>query len=358
MALIEFFQKGAGLTFGELALVCQAELAGGADPGRRVTGLAALDEAGASDVSFFDNLRYTTALADTKAGCVILAKRNADLVPASVAALITRDPGRAFALAGRALFPSAAAPRGLGNVLGIAPGTHVDALAILEDDVIVEPNAVIGPGASIGRGTIVGACAVIGPGCQIGRDCRIGPNTTVQFALIGNRVILHPGVRVGQDGFGYSAGREGILKMVQIGRVIIQDDVEIGANSAVDRGGVRDTVIGENTKIDNFVQIAHNVRVGRNCLIVGQVALAGSVTVGDNVVIGGQSVVNNHVVIGDGAQIAAISSVAGDVPPGARWGGVPAKPVRDWFREVTWVTEMAKAGRVAGGRDGRRDDDA
>ena len=287
-----------------------------------------------------------------------MARRNLTLVPPGVAALVARDPVRAFALAGRALFPAALLPAGLGLAPGIAPGAFVHPSAVLEDDVTVEPHAVVGPGASVGRGTIIGASAVIGANCQIGRDCRIGPNVTLQYALIGNRVILHPGVRVGQDGFGYSTGREGVLKMVQIGRVIIQDDVEVGANSAIDRGAVRDTVIGENTKIDNFVQIAHNCRVGRNCVIVGQVALAGSVTLGDGVAIGGQTGVNNHVTIGDGAQIAAVSSVAGDVPPGARWGGVPAKPVRDWFREVTWVTEMAKAGRVAGGRDGRRDDDA
>ena len=148
------------------------------------------------------------------------------------------------------------------------------------------------------------------------------------------------------------------MKMVQIGRVIVQDGVEIGANTTVDRGAVRDTVIGENTKIDNQVQIGHNVRVGRNCMIVSQVALAGSVTLGDGVLIGGQSAVNNHVTVGNGAHIAAISSVAGDVPPGARWGGVPAKPVRDWFREVTWVSEMAKTRRVPEVRDGRDDDNA
>lgn len=358
MTDLRFFKNGEGLTLAGLADLCGAELSEGADGAHRVTGLAALDEALPGDLSFFDNLRYRQALADTRAGCVIVAGRNLKLVPAGVAALVARDPGRAFALAGRALFPAALAPEGLGQRPGIAPGAVVDPTAVLEDGVTIEPQAVVGPRASVGRGTIVGAGAVIGPDCQVGRDCRIGSHVSLQHCLIGNGVILHPGVRAGQDGFGYSPGRDGILKVVQIGRVIIQDGVEIGANTTIDRGAIRDTVIGENTKIDNQVQVGHNVRIGRNCMIVSQVALAGSVTLGDGVVIGGQSAVNNHVTVGDEAQIAAISSVAGDVPPRARWGGVPAKPVRDWFREVTWVSEMAKAGRDPGGKDGRNDDDA
>jgi UDP-3-O-[3-hydroxymyristoyl] glucosamine N-acyltransferase len=358
MTETRFYSKGEGMTLAELALLCEGELRAGAQESHRVDGLAALDDAGPHDIGFFDNNRYQDVLAATQAGCVLVARRSAALVPPAVAALVVRDPGRAFALAGRALFPSALLPEGLELGGGISDRAYVDPTAVLEDGVVVEPQAVVGPRAVIGRGTHVGAGAVIGPDCRIGRDCRIGWHASIQHSLIGDRVILHPGVRLGQDGFGYSAGRDGILKMVQVGRVIIQDGVEIGANTTIDRGAIRDTVIGENTKIDNQVQIGHNVRVGRNCMIVAQVALAGSVTLGDGVAIGGQSAVNNHVTVGDGAQIAAISSVAGNVPPGARWGGVPAKPVRDWFREVTWVSEMAKLRRVPEVRDGRDDDNA
>ena len=192
---------------------------------------------------------------------------------------------------------------------------------------------------------MVGANVVIGPAVRIGRNGAIGASSSIMHALIGDRVIIHPGCRIGQDGFGYIMSPAGHLKVPQIARVIIQDDVEIGAGTTVDRGAIRDTVIGEGTKIDNLVQIGHNVSIGRHCILVAQTGISGSVTLQDFVVLGARVGVNNHVTIGEGAQIAATSIVHGDVPPGARWGGTPAKPAKQWFREMKMLERLAARGK-------------
>ncbi len=219
----------------------------------------------------------------------------------------------------------------------------MDPTARLESDVTVEPGAVIGPRAEIGAGTVIGANAVIGTEVRIGRDCAIGANTVITDALIGDRVIIHPGCKIGQDGFGFVMGGAGHRKIPQVGRVIIQDDVEIGAGTTVDRGAIRDTVIGEGSKIDNLVQVGHNVSIGRHCVIVAQSGIAGSSTLEDFVVLGARVGISTEVIIGEGAQLAAASNVHANVPAGARWGGTPAKPVKLWFREMRTLAHLSGA---------------
>ena len=225
---------------------------------------------------------------------------------------------------------------------GIAPSAIIDVSAHLEDGVIVDPLAVIGPDVEIGAGTVIGAAAVIGAGVKIGRDCNIGAHCAIQAALIGNNVLIHPGCSIGQDGFGFVFTANGHVKIPQTGRVLIQNNIEIGAGTAIDRGSLRDTVIGEGTKIDNQVQVGHNVTVGRHCLLAAKVALGGSLTVGDHVVMGAGVGVNNHVMIGDGAQVTAMSGVKDDVPANGRWGGFFAKPTKQWFREILAVERLVR----------------
>jgi len=347
-----FLRYTRGLTLEEVAGLTGAELPPAAARTLRLVNVAALDRAGPSDLAFFDKKNLAAAATATHAGACLTTAVLAKELPPRVAPLIVREPYRAFVTAARALFPHALRPSSPYEAQDRA-GAHVHATARLEDGVTVEPAAVIGPRAEIGSGTVIAATAVIGSEVRIGRDCSIGAGAFISNALLGDRVIIHPGCRIGQDGFGFVMGAEGHLKVPQVGRVIIQDDVEIGAGSTVDRGAIRDTVIGEGTKIDNLVQVGHNVSIGRHCVLVAQTGISGSSTLEDFVVLGARVGVNNNVTIGEGAQIAAISVVHGDVPPGARWGGTPAKPVKQWFREMMILERLARGKDSAEGAESK-----
>ncbi|MDB5547766.1 MAG: UDP-3-O-[3-hydroxymyristoyl] glucosamine N-acyltransferase [Tardiphaga sp.] len=344
MAQSSFYKPHASSTLAEIAALTATELADASRADQPITALASLDEAGPSHLCFFDNVRYADALATTAAGACIINAKFEGRVPSHVAVLRSRTPFRTFVALSRLWQDDALRPRSGFGLTGIAISAVIHDTAHLEDDVIVDPLAVIGPNVEIGSGTVIGSGAVIAAGVKIGRDCNIGAGCSIQFSLIGNNVLIHPGCRIGQDGFGFIYGAESHLKVPQTGRVVIQHDVEIGAATTIDRGSLRDTIIGEGTKIDNQVQIGHNVTIGRHCLIAAQCGLAGSLSLGDNVVLGGGVGLNNHIHVGDGAQIAAMSGVRSNVPNNERWGGPVAKPTKQWFREVLAIERIARDG--------------
>lgn len=339
-----FFQRGGPYSLKVIAEAIGAELGDGCDGETKIDDLRPLQQATRTHLTFCASRKYARQLAETHAAACLIKRRDASLVPEGAAAVMTDTPHRAFAMAVGLLYPEALQPTATAAAAN-AQGQLVHPTAEIAEGVTLEPGAIVGREARIGAGTTIAAGAVVGYRVFVGRNCYIGPAATVTHALIGERVIVHAGVRIGQDGFGYAMSAAGHFKVPQVGRVIIGDDVEIGANSTIDRGFLMDTVIGEGTKIDNLVQIAHNVVIGRHCVIVSQSGIAGSAQLGDFVIMGAHSGVVEHVKIGDGAQIAGMAHVKDDVVAGARMGGTPARPFREWAREVAAIKQLGKNGR-------------
>ena len=327
-----FFDSPGPASLSELARVGAAELADAAWSDRLIIRAAPLDAADGQAIAFFSDAKRKDAAGTTQAGACFVRPEHKDFLPASCAALVTKHPQAAWAAAANRLHTPRRHETG-------AAAIHPE--AELEDGVLLSPNVAIGQGARIGRGTRIGPGAVIGPGVLVGRGCVIGANAVIGFALLGDRVSISAGAVLGEAGFGAAAGPSGMVDMPQLGRVVIQDNVTIGANSCVDRGAFADTTVGENTKIDNLVHVAHNVRVGRNCVLAAYTGLSGSTIVGDGVAFGGKAGVADHLNIGSGASIGAAASVFKDVPAGETWTGFPARPLKRWLRETAWLSRMA-----------------
>ncbi len=327
-----FFDDLGPAPLSELAHLGGAQISDPAFAGRLVRHVAPLDAADDGAVTFFSDAKRRDVAGSTRAAaCFVRAEHQEFLAPGCVA-LLTPHPQAAWAAAAGRLH----APR---RHEALAPAIHPD--CELEAGVQLAPGVVIGQGARIGRGTRLSPGAVIGPGVTIERDGLIGANAVVGFAIIGDRVSIHAGAVIGEAGFGAAGGPKGVVDLPQLGRVVIQDGVTIGANSCVDRGAFSDTTIGENTKIDNLVMIAHNVRLGRNCVLAAYTGLSGSTVVGDGVAFGGKAGVADHLTIGSGASIGASASVFKNVPEGETWTGFPARPLKRWLRETAWLSRMA-----------------
>ncbi len=303
-----------------------------------------IDAAGPTDITFFDNFKRLDEFKTSKAGACFTIERYQEHAPAGMTVLLCKKPNELFLKTLELYYPNALRTQTTLSQLdeNNQVTSLIDPSAVLEEGVEIEPGAIIGKEAHIGKGTRICAGAVIGYRTYIGRDCMVSPNAVVTHSLIGNNVTIHAGCAIGQDGFGYIMGASGHKKVPQIGRVIIQDHVEIGANTSIDRGALSDTIIGEGTKIDNLVQIAHNVVIGCHAVIVSQTGISGSAKIGNYVVMGGQSGAMGHIEIGDGAQIAASSDVHKSVPAKARYGGTPAKPIQQWFKEIIAVEKMVE----------------
>lgn len=318
----------------EIAQAASADLRG--DGSVAVTGVGSAATAKQGEIAYYEGPK-TPAEDDLspKAAGVFIEEKHADALPEGVAALITPVPRYAHTLAAR-------------SILRFREWTEADDYDCptnVHETAVLGQGAVIGAGAAIGGRTIIGPNAVIGPGVQIGRDCVVGPHASVQCALIGNNVRIYSGARIGESGFGVMGGPAGAEDAPQYGRVIIQDHVTIGANSCIDRGAFEDTILGEHTKIDNLCQIAHNVVTGRSVLMASFAGISGSVLIGDGAMLGGRVGIADHVRVGEGAQIAASAGVFREIPPGETWGGTPARPLRQWMREIAWLQKQTAGGK-------------
>lgn len=324
MADPRFFPAPPPVALGVLAEKAEATLADKSCHLYQITDVAPLDAAAEGQVSFLDNVKYKEKFAETKAGACFVREEFVALAPKGVRCLVSANPYRSYALAAQHLYPE-----------------HKPA------QTVISPSAVVDSTAKLGNGCYIEPNVYIGPNVELGDNCRVRSGASITHALIGHNVHIYPGVRIGQDGFGFAMDQRGFVKVPQLGRVIIGNGVEIGANSCIDRGALGDTVIGDGTWIDNLVQIAHNVKIGKNCILIAQCGIAGSTVLEDFVIIAAQSGVAGHLHLARGARIGAKSGVMRDVGAGEEVLGIPALPKREFFRQTATLTKLIEREKSA-----------
>ena len=331
-----FFKNLGPFSAKELANFSGADLSGALKPDVLYTDVRPLSDAGENDVSFLDNKKYKKEFMTSSAGLCIVHPDFLKMAPTGMSLLLTHDPYGEYARIASAFYPVPT------PVNSISSSSFIANIAQIGKNCTISSGVIIGENVTIGDNCTIGGNAEIMSGCKIGDNSTVGSNVTLQFCLIGKLVIIHPGAQIGQDGFGFAPGAQGHLKVPQLGRVIIGDLVEIGANTTIDRGTNHDTIIGDGTKIDNLVQIGHNVEVGKNCFIVAQVGISGSTKIGDFTMIGGQTGIAGHLKIGSGVKVAAQSGIMRNIDDGETVCGTPARPIKTFMREIATVQKLAK----------------
>ncbi len=332
MADPKFHKKSDAISISKLASMIGGDLNGTSD--MMIEDVAPLDQATSSQVSFLDNVKYKEGFKNTKAGACIVSEKMIEFAPDGCVLIISKSPYKSYALAAQYFYP-AKYPQAQ-----ISQQAIIHETAKIEKGCIIDAGAIVQEGAKIGVGTWIEPNAVIGKNVEIGEGCRIGCNASISHAIMGDYSRLYPGVCVGQDGFGFAIDLTGHVKVPQLGRVIIGDHVEIGANTTIDRGSGPDTIIGDGTWIDNQVQIGHNAKIGRGCVLIAQVGIAGSTTLEDFVVVAAQTGIAGHLTIGKGTQIAAQSGVMRDLDAGSKVMGSPSIPVKQYMRQVATLKKL------------------
>lgn len=332
-----FFKKAGPFTLKQLAEFGGCELLKPEDAEKKIDNVNSLYAAGSTDISFLLSRKYLDNLKETKAGACIVHPDFAASAPAGTAVLLSNEPYRSYGLIASAFYP---APKAEKTV--IHPKAIVSETAVIGKGSKIDAGAVIGENVTLGKNCHIRPNAVIGDNVVMGDDCIVGENASVLNTLAGNQVYIYPGARIGQDGFGFFMSPKGHTKIPQLGRVIIGNDVEIGANTTIDRGALDDTIIGDGSRLDNLVQFGHNVQTGKCCVVVAQAGVAGSTHLGDFVVLAGQVGIAGHLKIGSGAQIAGQSGVISDVGPMESLMGTPAVPIKDFMRQAATLKKLIR----------------
>ena len=332
-----FYNRKGPFSARELADAVEAELYQPQLGGRLFSDVSPLGQATEEHVSFLDNSRYTQQFSESQAGACVARARYIPLAPPGMVLLVSENPYVTYARIAGMFYPEPKAE------VGIHPSAIIHPSAQIGAECTIEPYAVIEADVIVGEGCVIGSGAVLRRGVTLGKRCKIGAHCHVAFTLMGDRVILHPQVSVGQDGFGFATEKGQHIKVPQLGKVVIGNDVEIGANSCIDRGAAPDTLIGDGVKIDNLVQIGHNVRLGKGCIIVSQVGISGSTQLGDYVVVGGQAGLAGHISIAGGSRIAAKSGVMRSLEHPADIGGSPAVTMREWHKQTLALKNLTKS---------------